>query len=190
MIAEPSKTACLHDDIAAYLDGELSAAEAAAIEDHVRACSACSAVLREQRQFLASISATLSGDPGVGLPANFAAKVIAAAENRVTGLRTPNEQFTAIFISASLLLFSMFGLGAGFGEILLGSAAVGEKILAVLIFSARAAGNVLSASAVVVRSLFAGSTQWVFIAVFPFVLAGSLIVSQRFLRSGKLISKN
>ncbi|MBK9154082.1 MAG: zf-HC2 domain-containing protein [Chloracidobacterium sp.] len=186
----PDSTACPRDDIAAFVDGELSAAAASEFEAHISECWTCARVLREQRQFLASLSASLSEDPGIGLPTNFARRVIAAAESRVTGLRSTHEQFTAVFISAALLFFSMFALGSGFGEIVAGSAAFAEKLLTVALFSARAAANVLAAATVVVRSLFAASASWLYFAAFTVVLLSAAAVLRQIARSAHISAKN
>lgn len=183
-------SSCPRDEIAAYLDGELSSTLADEFEGHVRDCETCSRALREQRQFLASLSASLGEDPGVRLPSNFAKRVIAAAESRVSGLRSPHEQFTAIFISAALLFFSMFALGSGFGDAVLWVAALSEKLAAFALFSGRAAANVLAAASVVVRSLFAASSGWLYLAAFVVVTIAAGALARQISRAVHLSAKN
>jgi len=183
-------TACPRDDIAAFVDGELSAAAASAFEGHVNECNTCAKALREQRKFLASLSASLSGDPGIGLPSNFARRVIAVAESRVTGLRSAHEQFTAIFIASALLFFSMFALASGSVEVFGGLAGFGEKAVTIALFSARAAANVLAAATVVVRSLFASSSSWLYVAALALVAIAAAAGYRQIARSIHVSAKN
>ena len=99
---------CPRDDIAAFVDGELSETQRTRLEQHVSDCEICSRSLMEQRQFLAALSASLDCRSGLPLPKDFTKKVVASAESSVRGIRQPGELFTAIFICAALLIFALF----------------------------------------------------------------------------------
>ena len=144
---------CPRDDIAAFVDGELSETQRTKLERHVSDCEICSRSLMEQRQFLAALSASLDSRSGLPLPKDFTKKVVAAAESSVRGIRQPGELFTAIFICAALLIFALFALGpASFG---LTSAvySLGEKLFAFGLLVIKLINSLAFAAAVVVRSL-------------------------------------
>lgn len=76
---------------------------------HVDGCAACGRSLMQQRQFLAALSASLhNGGRTIELPKDFTTKIVASAESSVSGVRRPDELFTAVCISAALILFVLF----------------------------------------------------------------------------------
>ena len=131
---------CPRDDIAAYVDGELSAELSAELELHFAACEACGLALRQQRQFLSALSASLASEEAIELPEDFTKKIVVTAESSVTGLRGKRELLTAALVFAALLLFSVFVVGGeylgtasavgGFGQKLMAAAAVVVRGLA------------------------------------------------------------
>jgi len=145
---------CPRDDIAAYVDGEVSAGLAAELELHFAECEACTRSLREQRQFLSALSASLANEPAVELPEDFTKKIVVSAESSVTGVRGRGELLTAALICAVLILFSIFAIGESLGA---GSAfgGIGEKVFAVGAVILRSAGNTATAAAVLIRALSA-----------------------------------
>ena len=177
---------CPRDDIADYVDGELPPELAAELEAHIGGCAVCGRSLAEQRQFLAALSASLDGEELPELPEDFTRKIIVTAESSVTGLRRPNELFTAIFICAALLLFAMFAIGHE--AFSLTSAAVGvmEKLLAAGMFVLNLLLSIAFAAAVIVRGIvsqFGGSgteqIAIVFCGVFALALSTRWAVSRR-----------
>jgi anti-sigma factor RsiW len=166
---------CPRDDIAAYVDGELSTEAAGALELHIDGCPACSRSLRQQRQFLAALSASLDNEKAIDLPEDFTKKIVTNAESSVSGVRRPHELFTAICISAALFLFVLFAFGGETFAVASAAGAVGEKLLAVGSFILKIAGNAVYAIAVVSRSL-AGYFDASVLAVSVAVVLAALFV--------------
>ena len=54
-----SENKCQLEDVAAYLDGELSEAGINRFEDHLRSCGECATELRAQRQLLCTLDVAL-----------------------------------------------------------------------------------------------------------------------------------
>lgn len=144
---------CPSDDIAAYVDGELSESAVAAFEGHVKTCRQCARNLREQRQFLSVLSASLAEPTPICVPDNFAIRVASTAESTVAGIRRPNELLTAVCISAALLLFSLFAFGSDAAAVASAIGTIGQELLAVGLFVIRMAGGFIFAIAVISRSL-------------------------------------
>jgi anti-sigma factor RsiW len=144
---------CPRDDIAAYVDGELSEAQRTRLEQHVSGCETCSRSLMEQRQFLAVLSASLDSRSDLPLPKDFTKKVVASAESSVRGIRQPGELYTAVFICAALLIFALFTLGFGSFEITSAVYGLGEKLFAFGLLIFKLIINLIFAAVVVVRSL-------------------------------------
>ncbi len=163
---------CPRDDIAAYVDGELSEPRRARLEQHVSECETCSRSLMEQRQFLAALSASLDSNSAVPIPKDFTKKVVASAESSVRGIRQPGELYTAIFISAALLIFALvtlgfesFGLPAAIGV-------VGEKLIAFGSLVFRLVSSLAFAASVIIRALAAGVDSFG-----PLAAAGAVIAA-------------
>lgn len=144
---------CPRDDIAAYVDGELSSDAAADLERHIEACAICSRSLVQHRQFLAALSTSLEAGDQIDLPDDFTKKVVTNAESRVTGLRRPHEMFTAVFICAALFLFAIFALGGEAFSAASVVGSIGEKFWTVGTFLLKFIANVAFAVTVIVRSL-------------------------------------
>lgn len=144
---------CPRDDIAAYVDGELSAEAARELELHISGCAECSRALMQQRQFLAALSASLDSGNAIDLPKDFTKKIVTNAESSVSGVRRPHELLTAACITAALFLFVLFAFGGETFAIASAAGGVGEKLLAVGSFVLKIAANAIFAVAVVSRSL-------------------------------------
>jgi anti-sigma factor RsiW len=147
---------CPREDIAAYVDGELSESERTRLEQHVSECETCSRSLMEQRQFLAVLSASLDSGSALPLPKDFTKKVVASAESSVRGIRQPGELYTAIFICAALLIFALFTLGFGSFGLTSGVYSLGEKLFAFGLLVFKLINSLAFAAAVIVRSLASG----------------------------------
>jgi anti-sigma factor RsiW len=103
---------CQLEDVAAYLDGELSEAGVNRFEDHLRSCSDCATELRAQRQLLCTLEVAFNGNRSFQLPHNFARIVTARAESDLSGMRNKHERRRALKLCAGLALVSFALLGA------------------------------------------------------------------------------
>ena len=135
--------ACPRDDIAAYVDGEVSAEVSAELELHFADCDTCSRAMAEQRKFLSALSASLANEAGIELPEDFTKKIVVTAESSVAGLRGERELPTAIFVFTALLLFSLFVIA---GEYIGTTAGLAGGIF-------RSAAHAATAVAVIVKAL-------------------------------------
>jgi hypothetical protein len=116
---------CPVDEIAAYIDGELSAEQEFELDVHFSSCKSCNDELNEQKQFLRGLDLSLKHEKEFVLPENFARVVTANAESTVSGLRRPTERFNALFICLGLFLFILFAMGSEVWSLVDGLAAVG-----------------------------------------------------------------
>jgi anti-sigma factor RsiW len=155
MRTQECKFECPTDEIAAYIDGELSAAREVELDAHFTHCRVCSEELNQQKLFLRVLDASLSETGEVDLPADFAKKVAANAESTVSGLRRPRERFNALFICAGLFLFVLFALGTDAGRIFSGAATLFEQATAVGSFFGHLVYSFFLGIAIIVRSLTA-----------------------------------
>jgi anti-sigma factor RsiW len=185
MISETNNFICPTDEIAAYIDGELSSARELELDAHFVACCDCTAELNEQKQFLHALDASLGAPGEIDLPTDFAKRVVVNAESTVSGLRRPRERFNALFICAGLFLFVLFALGTDTGSLLSSAANFFEQVSAIGGFFAHLVYSVFLGLAIIVRTLAA---QFPVQEAFAVVLAGSafifflLLISRRVLR--------
>jgi len=107
-----SESKCQLEDVAAYLDGELSEAGANRFEDHLRSCLDCAAELRAQRQLLCTLDIAFNGNRSFQLPHDFTRIVTARAESDLSGMRNKHERRRALKLCAVLALVSFALLGA------------------------------------------------------------------------------
>ena len=108
---------CPTEDIAAFIDGELSFVRELEMDSHFACCSACADELNTQKDFLRHLDLSLRHDNELELPEDFTKHIVANAESTVSGLRRPRERFNALFIIAGLLLFVLFAMGAEAGTV-------------------------------------------------------------------------
>ncbi len=104
MTTRDLKIECPHEELAAYIDGELTPREEIELDLHLTACRSCAAELNEQKRLLCALDFALEGEREFKLPENFARVVAANAECRVSGLRSPKERLNAGFVMAALFL--------------------------------------------------------------------------------------
>lgn len=107
-----SENKCQLEDVAAYLDGELSDAGVNRFEDHLRSCVNCATELRSQRQLLCTLDVAFNGTRSFQLPHNFTRIVTARAESDLSGMRNQQERRRALKLCAGLALVSFALLGA------------------------------------------------------------------------------
>ena len=103
---------CQLEDVAAYLDGELSRAQAEHFEAHLKACGDCAAELRTQRQLLCTLDVAFNDSSSFKLPHDFTRVVTAHAESDLSGVRRKGERRRAFQVCAVLALVSFGLLGA------------------------------------------------------------------------------
>ncbi|MBX3283153.1 MAG: zf-HC2 domain-containing protein [Acidobacteria bacterium] len=145
---------CKEFDLAGYVDGELDTRMDCAIEGHLAGCSLCRDELNAQKQFLQMLETGLRlPDTDLELPTDFTKKIVSTAENNVVGLRPWKERFNAVFIISSLLLFSLFVLGADGAALISAAGALLHKLVAVGAFATQMAYSFLIGVVVLVRSL-------------------------------------
>ena len=126
-----TKEICLQNEIAAYIDGELTPREELNLEMHFAVCQTCRAKLNEQKKLLCALDFALENEREIELPENFTKVIVTTAESNVSGLRRPHERFKALFICAALFLLVILGLG-GETEIIFNTfLKFGEQVLAV-----------------------------------------------------------
>src|SRR5436190_7649497 len=103
---------CQLEDVAAYLDGELTAVALDRFEQHVQECVACEKELRAQRQLLCTLDVAFNDTRTFDLPQNFARVVTASAENDLSMIRHRRERRRALQLCLLLGLISFGLLGA------------------------------------------------------------------------------
>jgi predicted anti-sigma-YlaC factor YlaD len=103
---------CQLEDVAAYLDGELSGETLRNFEAHLKACRECAGELRIQRQLLCTLDAAFNDSNSFKLPHDFTRVVTAHAESDLSGMRRKGERRRALQVCAVLALVSFALLGA------------------------------------------------------------------------------
>ena len=106
------KQGCQLEDVAAYLDGELSGTALETFEAHLKTCLDCATELRGQRQLLCTLDFAFNESRSFELPHNFTRVVAAHAENDLGGWRKKSERHRAFQLCAILALVSFALLGA------------------------------------------------------------------------------
>ncbi len=89
---------CEREDVAAYLDGELTAEELTSFETHLKSCAACAVELRRQRQLLCTLDVAFNESRAFDLPRDFTRVVAAHAESNLSGMRKQSERWRAMKI--------------------------------------------------------------------------------------------
>lgn len=158
-------------DIAAYIDGELTAREELELELHFGNCKACLAELNEQKKLLRVLNAALENERDVQMPADFTRVVVANAESRVSGLRRPQERFKALFVCAALFLLVLLGLGSETRTVFSAFGKFAEQFLAVVGFAWNLIYDAAYGAAIILRSL---SQQIVFNSSVSAAVLGAL----------------
>jgi hypothetical protein len=103
---------CQLEDVAAYLDGELSGAPLRDFESHLATCADCATELRTQRQLLCTLDVAFNDSASFKLPHDFTRVVSAHAGGNLGGMRWKGERRRALQVCAALALVSFALLGA------------------------------------------------------------------------------
>ena len=121
---------CPREELAAYLDGELSGTALEHFEAHVKECSECASELRSQRQLLCTLDAAFGSSSRIELPENFTRVVATHAEHNLRGLREKSERRRALQLCAMLAVAAFALLGAASGALVLQPARNSFRIVA------------------------------------------------------------
>ena len=124
---------CPREEIAAYLDGELSGVALEHFEAHLNECSDCAGELRSQRQLLCTLDAAFSSSSRINLPENFTRVVATHAEHNLRGLRETSERRRALQLCAMLAVTAFALLGAASGALVLQPARNSVRVVARLL---------------------------------------------------------
>lgn len=164
---------CPPSEISAYVDGELSPREELELELHFAVCKECLEELNLQKQMLCALDFGLDDKPEIELPKNFAKVVATRAESHVSGLRSKEERFRALFLCVLLFLIVLVGLGAETGKFFATSARLVEQIVAVIGFVGHLAFDLAMGVTIILRSL---SGQFVFNSAMSFLIIACLLM--------------
>jgi anti-sigma factor RsiW len=146
------ETNCQPDDVAAYLDGELSHGAMTRFEDHLKSCADCATELRAQRQLLCTLDVAFNDSRSFALPRDFARIVTARAESDFSGMRRKPERRRALRLCAVLALVSFALMGAASRAIVFEPVRSFFKAgSTVLDLCWRAASEVAESAAVIIR---------------------------------------
>lgn len=178
-----SENSCPRTELAAYIDGELSAREELELELHLASCKLCAAEINQQKRLLQALDFALEGEREFKLPENFTRVVVANAESKVSGLRSAKERFNAVFVIAALFLVFLLGIGSEIKSVAAAFVHFGEQFLTVAAFTAHLIYNVAVGASILLRSFGAhlvynssGATGFAFI-----FFAASLFALSRFI---------
>ena len=103
---------CQLEDVAAYVDGELTGTALEDFEVHLRSCGACVDELRTQRQLLCTLDVAFNDSRSFELPREFSRVVTARAESDLSGVRRKRERRRALKLCAALAVTSFALMGA------------------------------------------------------------------------------
>jgi anti-sigma factor RsiW len=174
---------CQRFEIAAYIDGELSPPEELKLESHVAECKDCLAELNLQKQMLSVLDFGLEDKAEIELPKNFAKVVAVRAESTVSGLRSKEERFRALFLCVFLFLIILIGLGTETETVFAALGKFGEQLIALIGFAGNLAFDLAVGTTIILRSL---SGQFVFNSVVSFVVVACLFTLSTILLSRQI----
>jgi hypothetical protein len=166
-----TQTSCPREEIAAYVDGEISPREELELEMHFAVCKTCADELNSQKKLLCALDSFCLNEKEIELPENFTKVIVTTAESKVSGLRRPQERRTALFICTALFLLVLLGLGAETETVLASFWKFADQFAAVVGFVAHLVYDIAFGITVILRSLssqlfFSSAGSFGFIAVF------------------------
>lgn len=112
MESAKNQNSCPREEIAAYVDGEISPREELELEMHFAGCRICADELNSQKKLLCALDSFCQNEREIELPENFTKVIVTTAESSVSGLRRPQERRKALFICSALFLLVLIGLGS------------------------------------------------------------------------------
>jgi anti-sigma factor RsiW len=171
---------CQLEDVAAYLDGELTGVALDEFERHLESCAACTTELRTQRQLLCTLDVAFNDARSFHLPNDFARVVTARAENDLTGMRDRRERRRALQLCAVLALVAFGLLGAATRTVVFDPVRSFFRITRVLVDLVWQATSEAASSAVVVirmigRAMLFAQTGSRFFFVLAFLVSISFL---------------
>ena len=186
MTATADKNICPREEIAAYLDGELSGVALEHFEAHLTECSECAGELRSQRQLLCTLDAAFSSSSRIKLPDNFTRVVATHAEHNLRGLREKSERRRALQLCALLAVTGFALLGAASGALVLQPARNSFRVVArMLEVLSQAVLEAAEGFAIIGRMIgrAAVAGPYGFSALIAFVFIGSVFLLPRLIAS-------
>ena len=171
---------CQLEDVAAYLDGELTGVVLDKFEQHLKTCAGCAGELRIQRQLLCTLDVAFNDSHLFQLPKNFTRIVTIHAENDLTGMRDRRERRRALQLCAVLALVTFGLLGAATRTVVfdpLRSFFRAMRVLADLVWQAtsEAASSAVVVIRVIGRAILPAQTGSRFFIVLAFLLSISFL---------------
>ncbi len=160
---------CPREEIAVYLDGELSSVDEISLEKHLVVCETCFAELNLHKKMISALNFAFEEKDEIELPKNFAKIVATKAESGVSGLRSKKEGFRALTLCAALFLLTIFGLGAETDKVFSSLGDLGGQFLTIIGMAFRSISDFAIGLAIVFRCL---SQKVIFSPVFIIVLIG------------------
>jgi len=186
MTLTADKDVCPREEIAAYLDGELSGVALEHFEAHLNECSDCAGELRSQRQLLCTLDAAFSSSSRIKLPENFTRVVATHAEHNLRGLRGKSERRRALQLCALLAGTAFALLGAASGAIVIQPARNSLRMVARLLeVLSQAVLGAAEGFAIIGRMIgrAAVASPYGFGALIAFVFIGSIFLLPRLIAS-------
>lgn len=175
---------CPSNEIGAYLDAELSAERAAALEEHFAVCPVCRGEMNSQKAFLLELSRTLEADAAIELPKEFTKSVVTRAESSVSGLRKSSERAAAFGIVVLLVVLAAAGFAGDWGRVSTEAARPMSTFVAVIDAVLAVCYNVGFAFAFLAKKVFGGGGgTFGTIATAAVVLIFGYFVLRRFRRA-------
>ena len=185
--ADTIQESCPRCEIVDYIDGELSPQEELELEMHLANCRPCADELNEQKKLLCFLDNALEDENEIELPENFTKVIVTTAESTVSGLRSPQERFRALFICAALFLLVLLGLGRETETVFASFSQFGEQFLAVAGFVFHLFYDIAFGATVILRSL---SNQYVVGSAASLAFLGVLFVISLLIFSRLVIRYN
>lgn len=103
---------CEIENVAAYVDGELTGDALERFEAHLKSCTACADELLTQRQLLCTLDVAFSDCRSFDLPRDFSRVVTARAESDLSGVRRRHERRRALQLCVALAVVAFGLMGA------------------------------------------------------------------------------
>lgn len=110
---------CEREDVAAYVDGELSGDALERFEAHVAKCSRCADELRVQRELLCTLNSAFGDTGSFAMPRDFTRVVAAHAQSDVRRVHHKSERRHTLKLLIILTLVSFALLGTAWSVIVL-----------------------------------------------------------------------
>jgi predicted anti-sigma-YlaC factor YlaD len=168
---------CPREEIALYLDGELTLAEELLLENHLAACQTCRTEINLHKKMFSVLDLAFEGHQEVELPKNFAKIVATKAESNVSGLRSKEERFRALIIGLGLFLLTLIGLSIESDRFFPALGVISGQVVTVITIGFRMFSDFAVGLAIVSRCV---SQQIFFSSMFPVILAVCLVALMTF----------